>query len=245
MTSSLVAFPLPSKAHGPSWAWFDTEDRFKKNLRTQPIDWPYRNRMVRYDLNRLGLRCPDPGRIDWNGSIVALGCSTMYGSGVCEEDSLPASIERLVGIPTINLGRPGAACNLVRMQTSLMLLAGHRPRGVVILWPLPGRFTFLDETDPVPVTLGPWTLDDRSAPSYHKALLECWIRNGNHLEQSKQEAITTRTLLEAAGIPFAEATYFPIAAETVGCRLLDITDLAKGPVPSWDRIPCGSGEDPR
>jgi hypothetical protein len=227
MTKDRFSFPLPSFKHHPLWALFDSQDRFMGNLKKQPTDWIYRTKTIRYDLNSLGHRCPEPENISWNDSLVVLGCSMAYGAGLCEEDTLPAKLGSILGIPAINLGRPGGSCNLVRMQASLMLRSGYRPKGVVILWTLPGRFTFLDEHEKVPVVLGPWTLNNPTAPTYHKNLLESWMRNGNHLEQSKQEAITTRILLEAAGIPTVEATYWPHVASNIGCRLLEIVDLAR------------------
>ena len=89
---------------GNEWAGSDIKSTFLENLKTQPLDWHYRNNKIQYNYNSDGYRTKEFKEVDWKNSIVMFGCSVTNGIGLHEEDTIPYRLEQQLGISVINMG---------------------------------------------------------------------------------------------------------------------------------------------
>lgn len=110
----------------------------EKNL-APPRQWAYDN--IVYDYNRIGFRCPDFKQIDWENSIVVLGCSCTVGIGLAEQHTVTSQIEKLTGVPTINLGVSGSAIDHACWNSFILLNRFPKPKAVVHLWTQIDRYS--------------------------------------------------------------------------------------------------------
>ena len=117
---------------------FGSELDLEKSL-APPRQWAYDN--IVYDYNRLGFRCPDFRDINWSNSIVVLGCSCTVGIGLAEQDTVTAQIQRLTGVPTINLGISGSAIDHACWNSLILHNHFPRPKALVHLWTQIDRYS--------------------------------------------------------------------------------------------------------
>lgn len=116
------------------WA-MDTSEKFTQNLKIMPEDWYYRNRIIRYTTNSFGYRAPEWNQVDWKNSIVIFGCSYIFGDGVDDTETIPYFVEKITGIPTINLG-VGGSSQLWHLHNSMLIFENYgAPKAVVFAWP--------------------------------------------------------------------------------------------------------------
>jgi hypothetical protein len=108
---------LPKTA---AYDWFSYDDQatYEANLKTQPADWEWRTRRVRYTVNSQHYRCPEWSDIDWSNSILMLGCSMVFGLGLDDDQTVTASLSRKLGMPVINLGVPGSSAMFQWINTT-------------------------------------------------------------------------------------------------------------------------------
>ena len=71
----------------------DNSQRLEIRLRNSPKDWYYRTHEVKYILNSNKFRTKEFKDIDWENSIVLIGCSNTFGIGVTEEDTIAANLQ--------------------------------------------------------------------------------------------------------------------------------------------------------
>jgi hypothetical protein len=117
----------------------DSYDRFVKNLKTQPLDWKYRNKEVSYLLNQQSYRAPEWNTIDWKNSAVILGCSNVFGVGLAEDETISHQLSLLLNRPVINLG-VGSSGMLFAMHNSVLLNKNFpTPWAVINIWSDPFR----------------------------------------------------------------------------------------------------------
>ena len=117
----------------------DTKMQYKRNRKRQPDTWYYRHKTVSYTTNSLGYRTDEFDCIDFDNSIVALGCSMTFGIGVDNAHTWVNHLEGYLGIPVINLGVPGTSVELATLL-SANLRAVHRPRAIIWCWPPVDRY---------------------------------------------------------------------------------------------------------
>lgn len=133
---------LPLSIDSCLWYSPDTEKLFKTNLKEQPEDWHYRTHEIRYDLNSLGYRTKEFDDIDWKNSMVIFGDSMIFGIGVSEEETISGQIEKLTGIPTVNLGVSGSSPTLTMHNSMLLIQSYPIPKYVVSMWSTPTRVLY-------------------------------------------------------------------------------------------------------
>jgi hypothetical protein len=119
----------------------DSEDLFKKNLKTQPHDWVYRFKKIEYQNNEFGFRTKPLNKIDWANSIVVFGCSNVYGIGLAEEDTFCYLLEKKLGVSVINLGMPGTAVDLSHFNSIFIRENLPCPRAIVHCWTSLARYS--------------------------------------------------------------------------------------------------------
>lgn len=116
------------------WAGTDTRPRYLANLGTQPPDWPYRTQPVTYTVNREGYRCAEFDQIDWSQSLVVFGCSMVFGIGVTDQDTMPAQLSMITGLPVINMGQAASSIEFNLANSVILSHICPRPRAVIHLW---------------------------------------------------------------------------------------------------------------
>jgi hypothetical protein len=117
--------------------WFSYDDRatYEANLKTQPADWEWRTRRVRYTVNSQHYRCAEWSQIDWNNSVLMLGCSMVFGLGLDDDQTVTASLSRKLGMPVINLGVSGSSAMFQWINTTKLITLGVTPKRVIYIWP--------------------------------------------------------------------------------------------------------------
>jgi hypothetical protein len=82
----------------------------------------------------------DPKTCQFDNAIWLFGCSNVYGYDLPEEQTAAAILEKIIGIPVINLGISGG--NVFNIKHNLsVLLESYTPKAIIIAWPLPTRWT--------------------------------------------------------------------------------------------------------
>ena len=66
----------------------DCEERLIENLKKLPNTWRYATEDITYTMNSHGYRTKQFDNIDWNNSVVILGCSCVFGTGINESDTI-------------------------------------------------------------------------------------------------------------------------------------------------------------
>ena len=125
----------------------DSYDKFRKNLKKSPLDWIYRKKQIKYNHNSLGFREKELDLVDWNNSIVMLGCSNVYGYSLAEEDTAARVLEKQIKIPVVNLGVPGGSVELAFYNSLILYEMGVRPMSIIQNWSSTERYTNFDKTD--------------------------------------------------------------------------------------------------
>jgi len=120
----------------------DLENVFKKNLETQPTDWRYRNKEVKYILNSDSFRTVEFKDIIWNESVVIFGCSQTFGVGLAADETISVFLSKLIDCPVINMGIPGSSPTFAT-HNALILKKGYpKPKAVVNIWSSLNRTAF-------------------------------------------------------------------------------------------------------
>jgi len=78
--------------------------------------------------------------IDWNNSIVVLGCSMVYGQGLTDEQTVVHQLQLKLNIPCVNLGVQGASPMYIWSELTDILDMGIKPKAIVVVWSDPSRF---------------------------------------------------------------------------------------------------------
>jgi hypothetical protein len=163
---------MPSRrGWGNSWSGSDTKERYSENLKTQPLDWYYRNNTVRYKWNSDGYRTQEFKKIDWKNSIVMFGCSVVEGVGVDGCDTIPNRLEELLGIPVINMGIGGGSMLLNLHNLSILHDGYPTPKGVVVIWPTYQRIVEYHKSHFY--SHGSWNIESNP-------IMDAWFKNDDH-----------------------------------------------------------------
>lgn len=112
----------------------------KKLLEKNLLDYEYRK---------------DLKTCQFDNTIWFFGCSHVYGFDLPEEQTAAAILEKMTGIPVVNLGILGG--NVFNIKHNLSaLLELHTPKAIIIAWPLPTRWA-----DPDGYNWGIWFFADQ------------------------------------------------------------------------------------
>lgn len=197
-----------------------------ENLKTQPADWPYRTKEVKYKLNLNYYRAPEWDTIDWKECIAVFGCSHVFGEGLAETETLCHHLSKLTGRQVINLGQSGTS-PMFSWHNSLLLDKWYpTPYAVVQVWSDIGRFLYYEENKVSRVGYwsgGRWDNYDKRL----KSLFEIW--NGNDTNPKTQMYFTglacegfwkTRTR-------YVQVSFFEETAKVLGIHQLYKLDCAR------------------
>ena len=119
------------------------EDKVKK-YKGYPEWWRYHTDQLTYDFNSHGFRAPDFDTVDWQNSWIILGCSHVMGVGNPIDETLGYYLQQHLNEPVINLGVAGAS-NDVIFNNFVYAMTNHKPKGVIVFWTYPSRFTHITD----------------------------------------------------------------------------------------------------
>ena len=121
----------------------DSLKEFKKILKKSPPDWIYRTKKITYSTNDLGFRERPFELVDWNNSVVILGCSHVYGHALAEEDTAARVLEKQINMPVINLGVPAGSVELAFYNSLILHNMGVKPKAIIQIWSELSRYVNL------------------------------------------------------------------------------------------------------
>lgn len=152
------------------WHWMDddSKDNFdlhwsnihaKKQLEANGFTYETK---IEYSIDQYGLRnSPD---VDISNSILTLGCSFTFGTGLDTCDIWPTILGDLMNKSVYNAGIPGSS-NDAAFRVANYIIPKYKPLAVVLLSPFNVRYEFYKAGEPF----------DYTAASY-----PIWVDNGNH-----------------------------------------------------------------
>ena len=119
----------------------DNSKDYLKNKLELGKDWYYFDRKISYRYNSNGFREKEFSTVDWENSIVILGCSNVLGIGLVLEDNLSNVLEKMIGIPVINLGISGSAIDHACWNSLILHENYPTPKAVAQVWSSTKRYT--------------------------------------------------------------------------------------------------------
>ena len=137
--------PQPTTVH---WNGLDLESSYRNHLQTarELLDQNgWIDSAINYTLNSWGFRSSREFHTVTDSSLVVMGCSFTFGTGLHEHQLWGQILARRMGLELINLGVPGHGLNL---STQWLLSEGHNqlkdPRAIVICVPPAGRLAWIE-----------------------------------------------------------------------------------------------------
>lgn len=212
---------LPGRDYGKALSYTknDSEELYRKNLKTQPDNWIYRNKKIEYRFNSRGYRTTEISDVNWTESVVVLGCSYVFGEGLSESDTITSQLEQMLKRPVVNLGARGASIDFCHFNSSILSNSYPVPYAVVILWPQLSRTTMFYDSNWIG-TVGPWNLPENRH-------LEYWFDNLYMQQmQAKLYQISTQQIWKTK-TRFCESSFFETTVDTLGCNKLEVLDRAR------------------
>lgn len=200
-----------------NFARTDDEETFLTNLKIQPADWRYRTKAVQYDLNSLNYRTQEFDKIDWAEAVVIFGCSMTFGVGLASDETIDASLSKLIDRPVVNMGSSGTAM-MFSWYNSLILDRNYpTPKAVVQIWSSSNRCTHF--TPDKIFNYGSWNLDE----PFNKE----WNANQCHPDSNSLIIQMASQQLWKSKARYYEASFFGHTAELLDCDFLEHIDKAR------------------
>jgi hypothetical protein len=221
--------PLPITEYRKNLPYFLSESEkrlFEDALKVQPADWIYRTKEIRYDLNKSDYRTKEWDAIDWEQSIVVLGCSHVFGEGNSIDETMCYQLEKITGREVVNLGVTGSS-PLFSWHNSLILNKRYpTPYAIVQVWSSPSRMPYYAET--ICKRIGPWSGSiwdeyDTSA----KKMFELWNESESHTYNSLYFTAEASKVFWSNKTRYAHGSYFNDVSEFMNISYYAEVDLAR------------------
>lgn len=174
----------------------DSEDLYKTNLQKLPSDWKYRTEHITYAFNSNGYRAPEWDSIDWQESIVVLGCSNVFGTGLSNEDTIPFQLQEILKRPVINLGMSGTGADYQYWNLVRLFQNNIKVKKILVLWPHPARFMYFKKPGIVDsVQVKNLDLEDVTIKSKNRQLVEDYLLNLSHWYHNFEQTVNAANML--------------------------------------------------
>lgn len=201
-----------------NWVDGDSLKNFKKNCKSQPANWPWRNTAVNYTINSLGFRAPEFDVIDWSDSLVIFGCSHVFGIGLDDSQTISSQLSRIIKKPVINLGVAGSSMQISYINLLTLLEKYPKPLGIINCWTDYTRILTTNRQGEIENS-GPW-----SRSEFYRA----WsVVDSNPLTYAKMVQATADRLCKNLNIWHCQVSYFDQTAEALSVPLIEKVDLAR------------------
>jgi hypothetical protein len=215
--NALTYYDKDSDTPNNRFASYDSPDRFNENLKKQPVDWHYRSKDIFYDVNGSGYRTKDWLDIDWSNSIVIFGCSTVFGLGVAEDETIGYHLEKKTGKFVVNLGAPASSNSFLFYNSMLVAKNFPVPYAVVHVWTGLDRFTFFNKDN---IThSGIWDMN--------KNEIDLMIGDGcNSIIHTKFLSLSSKLFWEDK-TNYYDCSFFEEASYHLGCEWIPIDNKSR------------------
>ena len=151
----------------------DMVKEYDINVLTQPLDWYYKNKIIKYNYNQFGHRCKNLADVNLHNYILFTGCSHTEGVGLELEKSYPYVTSGLSGYDYYNLGLGSSGIDVLLFNLIAWFSTVDRlPRAVVIQWPDISRFSTIAPNADTIVPNGTWS-SDKQINDYIVADYDC------------------------------------------------------------------------
>ena len=212
--------------HVDYFAGTDTKEHLEKSLRSQPIDWHYRNKHVEYRYNTHGFRAPEFDEVDWSNSIVIFGCSQTQGIGLAESETVSAQLEEISGIPVINLGVGGTSMHWSYVNNLILKKHLPMPLGIINYWTSCKRMTWYGVEENVSIMPVVWK---HFYARYYLQLMKLGLSldDIDHDDNFKAQIIRDTVCILWENTRYAEATWIQDTASALECKLINSIDYAR------------------
>lgn len=207
--------PCNTQQHGPyKFTTGDDENKFLHNLKVQPQDWKYRTQEVMYNLNNNGYRAQEWEKIDWENSVVLLGCSCTFGTGLSEFETLDAAMcNAYGGRPFINLGYPGGSNEHILYNLTMLFKYFPMPKGIIISYTTTDRALYWE--DMRSYGIGPWDIAEYPiketiihGENKSQQYLANFLSKFNELGKAYATAATIQQMCDMSGVPSYHFSWF-------------------------------------
>jgi hypothetical protein len=200
------------------WRATDKESLYTENLKIQPDDWFYRTNEVRYSDNSEGYRTKEFDTINWQQSIVIFGCSSIYGVGLDDKHTISAQLEKILGMPVINMGQGGTSINYNLHNSMILADRCPAPKAVIMGWPIYDRCVYYGK-DSI-VNYGPWNLEENN-------YMDLWCKDENN---SKANAVMAQKIFQLVWknrSPIYQFSFNLKTAKLLDCNYIKRVDQAR------------------
>jgi len=202
---------LPATNHLLKPRFYDSDELFNENLKTQPANWYYKKANVNYTLNHNGYRAVDFDTVDWENSIAMFGCSQLFGVGLDDTDTLPSQLSFLIKRPVINLGVIGSSMMFSFHNSLILKNICAKPLAVINMWTNHNRGVFYSE----PLQhCGAWNY-------YTSPYAREWMSDSNNTA-THAYFISTASKHLWSNTSYYEFSLFKETVEAIGCDDLNI-----------------------
>lgn len=142
----------------------DGKEDLQNNLKSQPLDWYYRDREIIYAHNTLGHRSTYLKDLNFDDYILFAGCSNTYGLGLELEQTYAYKVAKKLQIDYYNLSLPSSGLDVLSYNLLTWLTRFPKPKHLFIQWPDESRFVQKDHCTPnLYHSVGVWTTDKDAA----------------------------------------------------------------------------------
>lgn len=245
LTNSIDAFEEIDFCSGKYDFWgSDSKEEYIKNKKYIPKrhswhDWT--TKQITYTVNSQHYRAPEWSDVNWDNSILVLGCSQVFGTGLDDSQTITHNMKHsLESIDVINLGVPGASPFFQWINTTILVNKNIKPKAVVYVWTYCNRITVLTSSLKT-LNSGPWNM-------MNEPLSRGWNTHTGHSVEYVRHAIDSTTQQwNSASCPVLHFTICEESAKNIGSLeyLIPLGDTARdrqhvGPETAihWANIIC-------
>lgn len=207
----------------------DSKENYTKNLHSADKDWYYRDNPIEYNVNSHNYRCAEFDDIDWDNSVLILGCSHAFGTGLHTEDTIAKQLEKLLPYQVVNLGVPASSMYFSFLNQVILKKNNINPKGVVNIWTSIERYSLFKENNTDPFPIGPWVFHPQVKQNIDNSIIDFylqWTKEQGNMERYGKMLSDIANIFWN-DIPHIECTFFSNTAESLGIELIEQVDYAR------------------
>jgi hypothetical protein len=141
----------------------DTEEQYLENVKSQPIDWYYKDKSISYNFNKHGHRSKNISDIDLNNYILFAGCSHTMGVGLELETTYPYIISKELGLDYYNIAIAASGPDVLQHNVlNWYYSIPQKPKLIMVQWPDHSRFLSYNTEYKNLMPKGNWRGDDET-----------------------------------------------------------------------------------
>lgn len=211
----------------------DNPERNRREWASIGRTWDDPGIPISYGINSHGYRTAELAILDWDDSVLCLGDSFVFGTGVAECHTIPSFLGDMLGMDHINLGDCNAS-NLLMSETSVALRSmGIKPKAVAVLLTNIARTTWT--TPDGRINLNAWNLQTDDQRKYFMR----WVFDEHRVKHQTKLAVDTMRVIwrdvPLAFLCWSQDTASAFGFERVPWTMEDLARDARHPGPKTNR----------